>query len=122
MLDSTIQAEIEHGLRQDALERRAEIYERRAREAVAGMLFRDQAPLNQPCIDTLLERFLDDPLEAINGDWAAFRKACADRRTSEIGRLLEAALDRLADDYMESGDGLDLVNEQMRDMETDNEY
>lgn len=67
--------------------------------------------LYQYDIDTLLDGLTDDLPHAFGTDWPAMIEACRARDRAEIGLLTERALDRIAEQYLDTTVGQLLIED-----------
>jgi len=92
-------------------------YTTEATEQLKERLFRLNTGLNETGIDTVLDIFFDDVPEALGTDYQSFREACTAQDATEIGRIIVAALERSAEEYVKSESGqldLELLAEEIR--------
>lgn len=85
--------------RQDAQEAICTRNEEQAKQVLRDKLFRSKAPLNEPCIDTLLEMFFDAPGDYID-EWQLFREVSAKKNDESMGALIVFALENCSGVYI----------------------
>lgn len=101
-------------------------YQDQAEEALRAKLFsgvkQSAESFGQPNIDTTLELFVDDAADAFGSDWNALREAACGMDTMEKGRLLERALERAAQRYINSAVGQSKISDMAADLEAEDDH
>jgi len=125
MLDGNTAALRDHENREMARDKSFNALEPRAREILSERLrvyYKDDGSLNRPDVSWIFARLSDDLPAALDSDYQPFLKAMSASDIGELGRLLDQAIDRCINNFIDTDRGQELLEDIVSTLEDEQEY